>query len=216
MDKDSTLNSCLMLAINLETPVSLGCVFDSEDLKDTGVEVESHITLLYAQGKEIEHKNLLNDIKYILGPEDYKWIEDLIKEGETYRVFDSFELSMFDGDSDYVILKLKKETALYKVLQLINKSMSIKFGVKSDFLEYVPHLSLAELKPGTASKYLESEMLHNILDDSVYSIEDFLISYGTANEPKDRKQYYLTSFKCIDRFFRIERLEKELEELNMK
>ena len=216
MEKDSTLNSCLMLAINLETPVSLGCVFDSDDLKDTGVEVESHITLLYAQGKEIEHKNLLNDIKDILGQEDYKWIEGLIKEGEVYRVFDSFELSMFDGDSDYVILKLKKETALYKVLQLINKSMSIKFGVKSDFLEYVPHLSLAELKPGTASKYLDSEKLHNILDDSVYSIEDFLISYGTANEPKDRKQYYLTSFKCIDRFFRIERLEKELEELNMK
>jgi len=205
-----------MLAINLETPVSLGCAFDFEDLKDTGVEVESHITLLYAQGKEIEHKNLLTDIKDILGPEDYKWIEELIKEGETYRLLDSFELSMFDGDSDYIILKLKKETKLYKLLRLINKALRVEFDVRSDFLEYVPHLSLAELKPGKAEKYLNSDMLKNILEDSVYSIEDFLISYGTANEPKDRKQIYLTSFRCIGRFFRIERLEKELKELNMR
>ena len=45
MESD-VLNSCLMLAVNLDTPVSLGCIFDEEDLKDTGIELDSHITLL--------------------------------------------------------------------------------------------------------------------------------------------------------------------------
>ena len=46
MDKrdKNEINSCLMLAMNLSTPVSLGCVFKEEDLKDTGVELDSHIT----------------------------------------------------------------------------------------------------------------------------------------------------------------------------
>ena len=47
MDKE--INSCLMLAMNLSTPVSLGCVFKESDLKDTGVELDSHITQDLAQ-----------------------------------------------------------------------------------------------------------------------------------------------------------------------
>jgi hypothetical protein len=213
MDKNELMNSCLMLAVNLETPVSLGCLFDEADLKDTGVEVESHITLLYAQGKEIESKGLLGDIKDILGPDDYGWLEGMIKSKETYKLLDSFDLGKFENDSDYLILKLRKETALYRVLSLINKSLSIKYNVKSDFLDYIPHLSLAELKPGTVDKYLESETVLGVLEDSVYSLEDILISYGLSNEPEDRKQKYLTSYSCIDRFFRIIRLKKELMEL---
>jgi hypothetical protein len=91
--------------------------------------------------------------------------------------------------------------------------LSIKYNVKSDFLDYIPHLSLAELKPGTVDKYLESETVLGVLEDSVYSLEDILISYGLSNEPEDRKQKYLTSYSCIDRFFRIIRLKKELMEL---
>ena len=36
-NKQNEINSCLMLAMNLSTPVSLGCVFEESDLKDTGV-----------------------------------------------------------------------------------------------------------------------------------------------------------------------------------
>ena len=50
MEDNNSMNSCLMLAIGLYTPVELGSIFDSADYKGTGLELDSHITLLYAQG----------------------------------------------------------------------------------------------------------------------------------------------------------------------
>ena len=211
MDKE--INSCLMLAMNLSTPVSLGCVFKEEDLKDTGVELDSHITLLYAQGKKIEWKGLLDDIRELIGEEDWGWLMGLIRGDEFYSVFDLFELSLFENDSDYVILKLRKGTPLFRVLSLINKGLSIKFGVKSEFAEYKPHLSLAELEPGKAKEYVTNEVLIQILEDSIVGVEDLFISYGTSNEPEDREQRWLTSEKNISRFFRLINLKKELESL---
>ena len=211
MDKE--INSCLMLAMNLSTPVSLGCVFKEEDLKDTGVELDSHITLLYAQGKKIEYGGLLDDIRELIGEEDWSWLMGLIRGDEFYSVFDLFELSLFENDSDYVILKLRKGTPLFRVLSLINKGLSIKFGVKSEFAEYKPHLSLAELEPGKAKEYVTNDVLIQILEDSIVGVEDLFISYGTSNEPEDREQRWLTSEKNISRFFRLINLKKELESL---
>ena len=211
MDKE--INSCLMLAMNLSTPVSLGCVFKESDLKDTGVELDSHITLLYAQGKKIEYKGLVDSIRELIGEEDWSWLMGLIRGDEFYSVFDLFELSLFENDSDYVILKLRKGTPLFRVLSLINKGLSIKFGVKSEFAEYKPHLSLAELEPGKAKEYVTNEVLIQILEDSIVGVEDLFISYGTSNEPEDREQRWLTSEKNISRFFRLINLKKELESL---
>lgn len=209
----NALNSCLMLAVNLDTPVSLGCLFDTSDLKDTGIELDSHITLLYAQGKKIDYAGLLDDIKDILGDSDYNWLREMIKNDEFYSVLDMFELGQFNNDSDYLILKLRKETELYRILRLINKSLSIKYGVGSDFTDYIPHLSLAELEPGTAEKYLKSETVQHIIQESAFNIEDLFISYGLSNEPNDRKQRFLTSDKCISRYFRLQNLRKELDEI---
>ena len=130
MDKQSTndINSCLMLAMNLSTPVSLGCVFKEEDLKDTGVELDSHITLLYAQGKRIEHVGLLSGIKEILGDEDWRWLEGMIRGDEFYSVLDLFELGSFENDSDYLVLKLRKGSPLFKVLsKLFGKMVAMTF-----------------------------------------------------------------------------------------
>ena len=210
---EENVNSCLMLAMNLSTPVSLGCVFKEEDLKDTGVELDSHITLLYAQGKRIEHVGLLSGIKEILGDEDWRWLEGMIRGDEFYSVLDLFELGSFENDSDYLVLKLRKGSPLFKVLSLINKGLSIKEEVKSEFSSYIPHLSLAELEPGKAKKYLENETLREILGDSIVGVEDLFISYGKSNEPEDREQRWLTSWKCVGRFFRLINLKKELESL---
>ena len=212
MEKDKEINSCLMLAINLSTPVSLGCVFKDSDLKDTGVELDSHITLIYAQNKVIDYGGLLSDIRSLIGESDYDWLTEMIKNDESYRVLDSFDLGMFENDSDYIVLKLRKGTSLYRVLSIINKGLSIKYGVKSDFDSYIPHMSLAELEPGKAKEYMESEVLREILEDSIFGIEDLFISYGESNAT-DREQRWLTSWKCIDRFFRIINLRKELESL---
>jgi len=198
-----------MLAVNLDCPVSLKALFDEADLKDTGVELDSHITLLYAQGKEIDRKGLMSDIQTILGDEEYFEFIERIKDAKEFPVFDVFELGSFENDSDYLILKLKKESSIYPWLSQINKALRIRYDVSSDFADYTPHLSLAELMPGTVGKYLEAEEIKHVLTDSVVSLDDIMISYGPSNEPEDRKQYFLTSFHSVDRYFRLQHLKAE-------
>ena len=207
------MNSCLMLAVNLDTPVNLGCVFDSEDLKDTGIELDSHITLLYAQGKELPKQNLLEDVKTILGERTIEFM-DMLKNEHEYRVLDFFHLSSFENDSDYVVLKLNEDKReLFNDLFLINKGLRIKYDVSIDFDNYSPHITLAELKPGTAKKYLESEKLNIVLEDTYLDFYDIILSYGTSNDVKDRKQYHLTSFNSLPRYFKLFNEERELEAL---
>ncbi len=203
------LNSCLMLAVNLDCPISLKVMFDEADLKDTGVELDSHITLLYAQGKELDRSRLIQDIKEILGEDDYWNLIEAIQDPKEIPVLDVFELGSFENDSDYVVLKLKPESVLYEPLQKINKGLRMKYDVSSDFDSYTPHVSLAELQPGCAEKYLSSEDLNNFLQDTVVSLEDIMISYGLSNEPEDRKQYFLTAFHSVDRYFRLIHLKNE-------
>ena len=212
METNNELNSCLMLAVNLMTPVDLAYIFDSPDLKDTGIELDSHITILYAQGKELPRQNILQDIKDILNDYD-DFLEVYCKNTVFYKALDIFDLGSFENDSDYIVLKLKKNFDLFGKLSLINKGLRIQYDVSSDFDTYTPHVSLAELEPGTAKKYLESENLKTVLENSYINFEDLILSYGKSNEPKDRKQYYLTQFKALDRYFRVQNLEKDNESI---
>ena len=208
--ENDVLNSCLMLAVNFDTPVSLGCIFDEEDLKDTGIELDSHITLLYAQGKELKREGMLTEIKRLLGENTVDFM-NLISEEHEFNVLDYFELGSFKNDSDYVVLKFKPEMKdIYKNLYLINKGLKLAYDVQSEFDSYSPHMTLAELKPGTAEKYLKSEKLNLLLENSVFDFDDLVLSLGKANEPEDRKQYFLTSYNSVKRYFRMENLKKEL------
>lgn len=207
------MNSCLMLAVNLDTPVNLGCVFDSEDLKDTGIELDSHITLLYAQGKELPRQDLLSDIKTILGEKTVEFM-NLLENEHDYKVLDYFHLSSFENDSDYVVLKLNEDKKdLFNDLFLINKGLRIKYDVSVEFDNYSPHITLAELKPGMAKKYMDSEKLNMILEDTYLDFYDIILSYGSSNEVKDRKQYHLTSYNSLPRYFKMFNEERELETL---
>lgn len=207
------MNSCLMLAVNLDTPVNLGCVFDSEDLKDTGIELDSHITLLYAQGKELPRQDLLSDIKTILGEKTIEFM-NLLENEHDYKVLDYFHLSSFENDSDYVVLKLNEDKKdLFNDLFLINKGLRIKYDVSVEFDNYSPHITLAELKPGMAKKYMDSEKLNMILEDTYLDFYDIILSYGTSNDVKDRKQYHLTSYNSLPRYFKMFNEERELETL---
>lgn len=211
---ENNINSCLMLACALYTPVNLSSVFDSSDLKDTGVELESHITLLYAMGLRIPRENLLSEIEMILGEEDFNELLSTLENSEwsNSRVFDEFELSSFKNDLDYIVLKLKKESKYYKVFSLINKGLRSKYGVSSDYL-YTPHLTLARLVPGKSEKYLGSEKLKLILDHSLISFEDLTISYGPSNVVEDREKYNLTTFNAVSRYFRECRLKEDSKDL---
>ena len=133
-------NSCLMLNCSLYLPVSLSAIFSREDLKDTGIENESHITLLYAQGKEIPKMNILGDIETILGESEFDDFIEYIKSENTERILDNFEIGSFENDSDYIVLKMKQTSELYKTLGLINKGLRTKYEVVSEY-SYTPHIS---------------------------------------------------------------------------
>jgi hypothetical protein len=60
-----------------------------------------------------------------------------------------------------------------------------------------------------AKKYLEDPQLKKFLEDTLIGLEDLMISYGPSNEPNDRKQYFLTPWHSVDRFFRIIHLRNE-------
>lgn len=198
--------SCLMLACNLLTPISLGSIFLDDDLKDTGIELDSHITILYAQGKLIDKTEIIKKI----GPRYISYIQGLAKDEYYPAVFDLFELSSFSNESDYVILKLKDSTELYQKLKWLNSELSKIYSVKSEFGSYKPHLTLAELKPGKAEKYLKSDTLQKVLKDSAFKPEDFIISYGTSGET-NYIQYDLTHNKSVDRVFRVRDLQRDLD-----
>lgn len=210
MDNKVDINSCLMLACALYTPVSLSSIFKEEDLKDTGIELESHITLLYAKGVVIPSENLIEDIATILGSKfDGFW--NFLKEGNFVgeSVLDTFNLGLFENDSDYVVLKMKQDNDFYQNLKLINTGLRNKYGVTSEFT-YTPHISLAELNPGTAKNYVENNgKLMAVLESSKFAPEDLVISYGPSNVVEDRVKRNLTKFHTVDRFFREENLKRE-------
>lgn len=209
MDNNVVNNSCLMLACALYTPISLSSIFDSEDLKDTGIELESHITLLYAQGITVPKNNIMEDIEIALG-DDFDSFINLLKNGDIIgeNVLETFDLGLFENDSDYVVLKLKQDNELYTNLKLINKGLRSKYGVQSEYT-YTPHMTLAELNQGTAKKYTESKKLKAVLENSKFAAEDLVISYGPSNVVEDREKYNLTKFHAVDRFFREENLKRE-------
>ena len=60
--------------------------------------------------------------------------------------------------------------------------------------------------------YSDEDLVKAVLNDTYINFEDIMISYGKSNEV-DRKQYFLTQFKCVDRFFRIRELERANEEM---
>lgn len=203
-------NSCLMMNCSLYLPVSLSSIFDKGDLKDTGIENEPHITLLYAQGKEIPRMEILADIETILGDEAWDRFIKFIKDENTEKVSKYFELGSFENDSDYIVLKLNAGAEeIYETLGLINKGLSVKYDVKSSFSTYTPHITLAELQPGTAKKYMGNKTLETVLKDSYVSFEDLVLSIGPSNTPVDRLRYNLTTFNAVDYYFYVENNRKE-------
>lgn len=207
MENDKKVTSCIMLACDLQTPVSLATVFEAEDLKDTGIEFESHITILYARDRFIDKTDVMFDSPESLNSE----LVNLKSDGEVYPVFDLFELGNFENDSGYVVLKLKEDTWWFKVLSEFNEKLLTKYGIEPTFKNYTPHLTLAEIQPGLTQKYVDLDQLRLILEASTVRPEDLIISYDAGD--KDYKVHNITYNNTVDRFFRIRDLRREAEEI---
>ncbi len=206
MNTTEGLNSCLMLAVNLYLPVDLGSIFDSEDV--TELEIDSHVTILFAEDKVMDRKDLLGSVKMLLDKDQFQALTNSNKE---YGIFDLCDLRLFENDEDVLVLALK-DSVQKEYCTLLNKALSAKYGITSRFKTYTPHITLATLKQGTGRKYMNSEKLDFILSNGILSFEDLMYSYGETGK-KDKKQYFLTNNFCIDRYFRLENIRKALKEL---
>ena len=201
MSNNNTNDSRIMLAIGLYMPIDISDIFNKEDLTGNGVEVNSHITLLYSPDKIIPKEGIIDDIESILG-KDCTTVMSAIKNDNFKNIMDFFDLSYLSStDSEQVILEMKKDSDLYNHLQTLYKGLKNKYDVKTDFPSYI---TLAEVEKGLASKYLKKDTFVNVLNSSKFDLEDFMISYG-GHQDKD-KIFYLTHYKNVDRYFRIERL----------
>ena len=200
------INSCLMLAVNLDLPVDLGSIFDSEDV--TELELDSHVTILYAKDRTIDRREIMESIGMILDKDQLDFLIDSTKE---YGILEMCELGLFENDEDYLVLKLKD--SWYKTYcTMLNKALLTRYDLSSDFSSYNPHITLATLVKGTGKKYMNDEKVNLVLESGLVSFEDLMISYGRENEP-DRKQYFLTNNSCVPRYFRLDNLRKENKEL---
>lgn len=213
MEENNNISSCLLWGVGLYTPVDLGSVFKPEDYCEKGLELDSHITILYSQNKILPRNTMMDDIKTILGEEKFEEFMSYCKNERFRNIFNLFELSSFSNDTDYVVLKLRKNNEFFGILNLLNKGLRVKYKVSSDFDEFTPHVTLAQVRKGEARKYVDNPNLHHILDDSRIDFEDLIYSVDSTGD-KDWKQIFLTHNKNVDRFFRLEDLKKSNEELS--
>lgn len=206
-------SSCVMLSTSLWTCVDLFALFNDDDLKDTGVELNSHITLLFSSDRVYPKSDILDSIKRSLGDTEWDNFKDLLKSKEKLKVTDYFDLSKFENDSDYVILRLRDDSDLFRELGMINKGLSLELGIKGDYGVYKPHMTLAELEPGAAKKYMFKKTLTHAVETALFSVDDLVISYGIKNKSNMYKEFNLTSYNAVDRYFRQQQLQKNKEAL---
>lgn len=226
MENNEVVNSCLMLAANLQSPVSFSAVFDSGDLTGSGVIFDHHVTVAFAKDMILsttEVESFLRNSSVTMGPRasegnnttwhvlDYlKTMKEFDYEETAVPVNSIFYLDNFkNGDSGYVVLKLK-EVDWYDMLHNLNKGFVERFNITSDFPDYTPHMTLAEVRPEAVGKYMNSKVLERVLENSVVSFEDFILSVGTGSNYKVSD---ITGHYSVDRFFRIRELEEEAREL---
>lgn len=195
-------SKCLMLATSLYTPVDIGCVIDSYDLKDDGIIKDTHITLVYDSNGEssLDTKNsIMLDVSDALG-EEFEVFMSVLEDSYKFKVLDVFEIGSFNNeDSSYLVLKLKPGQ-MYDDLESIHQYIMNKYNIHSDFPEFHPHLTLAKLQPGEADKYINNEVLRAILADSKSGFEDLVMS--TEVEENKYHKFNVTTFHALERFFR--------------
>jgi len=131
---------CLMLKVKIPTPVwnsftkeliTPDDIFDTPE-KEYGLETRPHITILYGLVKGTNLDELkrylpsLSDIKICLT-----------------------NISFFNNEN-YDVMKFDVES---EKLHQINKTLCDHFEYKSDYDNYVPHMTIAYLKKGRGKRY---------------------------------------------------------------
>jgi len=197
---------CLNWAVGLHTPIDLNCFFNSVDLKNEGAIINTHIQI-YNFGEEVEKSEIKEDIDTFITGKDRETFDYLCEDEDIREVSDLFDLNVAEiGNSDFITLDLKTDSAEYELLRTLYKSLGAKYDKRAISTPF--RIKLAEFMPGTAHKYLDSIVLGEIMESTYFNLGDLYLDING-------KEHFLTSHKVVDRFFRLERL-KESRKLLMK
>lgn len=194
MEMEKNTSSYLLLAVDLEMPLSLGTFFED------GIQFDSHITLLDSKtsldlDRVYEEARRLKIIEFL----------EAAQKNDPIPVNSLFDLDYFP--SGYVVLRLKEDSSLYRYLKMVHFSLYDKFKPVTDFKDkYEAHLTLAK-----AEMPENVEALEMVLRDSTVKFEDILFSYENGDDKF--KVIDLTHYSSVDRFFRTERLRREVKDL---
>jgi len=205
------MKSKLIWKIGLYTPISLTCSIKDEDRMGSQ-NFDPSILILDAGEKVLPRVTLLNDIKLILGTQDYETFNNLCKrENDEKHVLDFFDLGVINNgvDSETIVLKLKTDNLIYDSVNLIRKGIGVKFNINTRSENYTPYISLVEISKGSSPKYVNNRSLLAILRDSKFDLEDLALAITDIDNVE--KDYYLTQYKAVDRYFRIQNDEKDDE-----
>lgn len=206
------MNSCIMLGLTFWTGIDLSAVFKDEDLMAQGIERDSHLTVLYSEGKELPLGGMKDQMKTILGESEWKDLLHEFKSQDPKKIVDHFSLGMFEGmGQDYLVLRLQPDSPLFDILQILHTGLKGYYGVKTKFPEYKPHVTLAALREGRAKDYMFNPVLNLILEKATFTTDDFILSYGESGVYEDYKKYQITTENAVTRFFRQLRASKDKE-----
>lgn len=199
-------SNCLMLTVTLETGIDLDAVFKEEDLVDSGVQYDHHITIFYEEGDKI-YGDFTEDCKQFLGKSEFDTFQEFLNGDDLFfPTMEEFDLSCFENSEyDVVILELK-DNEIKRVLNKLNKGFSEKYNIQSDYPIYTPHVTLAYVKKGLGKKYLESQLLKLVLKPSQIRFDDLFISYGIDD---NYNQIAITNYHTLERHFRLENIKRE-------
>ena len=208
---ESSVISCVELTMNLFTPIDLDGVISDKDVEG-GVVRDPHITVFFGGKSYVPSEEVIPFLERVC-PSEVSRIKTLCEKDQWFgdRVLDNFYLSNFENDTDSLVLKLKKDNQLFEDLSAINKTMRSKYGLHTEFRNYVPHVSLANLKKGESKKYLNNSTLYNVLQDSFIKPDDFAVSY--TNHEDVETIVNLTSYNAVDRYFRLFNQEESRKEV---
>jgi len=126
---------CSMIFFEFPEIKSIHQEIEESDLSGSGLEDESHVTLLYGL-----HSDEIDDTKVL----------DL-SCSETVESIVLHNVSAFENE-DFDVLKFDVESP---VLHKINSKL-VELPHTNNFPKYHPHSTIAYLKPGTAKKYIKA------------------------------------------------------------
>jgi hypothetical protein len=133
-------------------------IYTVESNEGYGLEEEPHCTLLYGLHPEVSVDQVTSKL-------------DGIKFGECK----AYNLSLFENDK-YDVLKFDMEG---DNLHNANKALT-ELPYTTDYPDYMPHMTVAYLKPGKGSEYLR------ILNSQEHSLKPLHIVYGMSDGTKQK------------------------------